>query len=71
MDPVYEADVQRVRREELLREAESARLARRLRREKESSGASGSSLDRLMAPVRVVFRSKPVRSQPDVGECEG
>ncbi len=63
MYPLNEPEMQRIRREELMREAENARLARRLRAER-AAGVRSISLDRAMAALRAAFGRKA-----RVGDC--
>lgn len=65
MDPIHEMEMHRMRREELMREVEGNRLARRLREER-SSGVRSVSLDRMMGALRAALGGKP-----GVSDCEG
>lgn len=58
-------EMAKIHREELMREIEGNRLARRLREER-NSGVRSFSLDRIMAALRAAFGGKP-----GVGDCEG
>jgi hypothetical protein len=64
MDPIQEIEMDRMRREELMREVEKSRLVRRLRKEKASG--TRASLDRVMDAIRGALGMKP-----SVGDCEG
>lgn len=63
MYPLNEPDVQRIRRQELMREVENARLARRLRDER-AAGVRSISLGRAMSALRAALVGKP-----RVGDC--
>jgi hypothetical protein len=64
MDPIQEIEMDRMRREELMREVERTRLARRLRNERVSG--TRASLDRAVDAIRGALGMKP-----SVGDCEG
>lgn len=62
---LYEPEIRRLHREEMMREAERARLARRLRAEK-GSGGRRNPLERMFASLRAVAGGKA-----RTGGCEG